>query len=44
MERVEIKYEMKRGKKVEKYIFHGKNALEEAQKLLENKYNGTVIK
>lgn len=44
MEKVEIKYELHRGKKPEKYIFRGKNALIEAQKLLENKYNGDVIK
>lgn len=44
MEKVEIKYELQRGKKPEKYIFRGKNALIEAQKLLENKYNGDVIK
>ena len=44
MEKVEIKYELHHGKKPEKYIFRGKNALIEAQKLLENKYNGDVIK
>lgn len=40
MERLEIKYESQRGKKPEKYIFRGKRALEEAQKLLAEKYNG----
>jgi len=40
MERLEIKYESQRGKKPEKYIFHGKQAIEEAYKLLAEKYNG----
>lgn len=40
MERLEIKYESQRGKKPEKYIFHGKQAIEEAYKLLATKYIG----
>lgn len=42
MEKITIKYEMHSGKKPEKYIFTGKNALKNARNLINKKYIGGI--
>lgn len=42
VERITIKYESDTGKKPEKYIFTGKNALKNARNLINKKYIGGI--